>query len=165
MAKFTCERGHFLHGEQVLQCRETGQWSATPPLCLQNGTRVSLHVWYRKLAMYIVRRTLYAFSRYTYSYLTMLFLKCTLLVSCWYIASLQHTSGMYCSLSSALDTPCNNPNVPANLDVPAGPYYAGSVITLSCQNGFQATGDLSMTCQSDGEWSRLKGTCQSKQQV
>lgn len=59
---------------------------------------------------------------------------------------------------------CKSPSVPQNMAVSSSTVVGkdiefGNLLTYSCNSGFQPHGDLSIRCQSDGEWSKLRGKC------
>ena len=53
--------------------------------------------------------------------------------------------------------------LPEAEDQGAHPHRA--VLQLQCRKGHQARGDLRITCQANGRWSRPEGACHSKGQM
>jgi cysteine-rich repeat protein len=56
---------------------------------------------------------------------------------------------------------CTPPSPPANAQLSGGPYQyvSGEALTFSCDLGYQASGSLSRTCQLNGTYTALTGSC------
>ncbi|XP_078660839.1 uncharacterized protein LOC144905190 isoform X3 [Branchiostoma floridae x Branchiostoma belcheri] len=53
---------------------------------------------------------------------------------------------------------CGDPGAPVNGNR-VGSYFAGNVVTFSCNPGFSVQGSATATCQSSGQWSSAVPTC------
>ena len=56
---------------------------------------------------------------------------------------------------------CGAPTPPKNGNVSGTNYLEDDIVTYSCRMGFAITGNVTSTCQNDGNWSNANVTCRA----
>ena len=67
---------------------------------------------------------------------------------------------MYCIIADV--RLCDEPALNLPVQPIQGKYAVGEKVSLFCLDGYKASGDLSITCQSDFNWTVPAGSCQRK---
>ncbi|KAK2150293.1 hypothetical protein LSH36_413g01017 [Paralvinella palmiformis] len=57
-------------------------------------------------------------------------------------------------------TTCPSPSLPPNVIVVHGEFVVGDTIVLQCEEGYQETETMTITCQDDTWWTEPRGRCQ-----
>ncbi|XP_033101174.1 sushi, von Willebrand factor type A, EGF and pentraxin domain-containing protein 1-like isoform X2 [Anneissia japonica] len=148
---FTCSEGYWLEGERVLQCEADKQWNATVPTCnivdcgkppqLQESVAhyITGHVYGSKMNYFCKEgyRRLKTGTEFTCG-----------------------PDGTWigeqpsCSIIS-----CLRPIIPIHGFMDGQNFTYGSTVSFRCEEGYQLSGDATMTCGANGRWSSNVPVC------
>ena len=167
-AMFACQEGYQLVGSEVSECQEEGAWSHTDPQCQSKRPNHfnfrSPGVWCSPLDtpahgfMMGVGRQFGDIVRF----------------ACQQGHRLFGEQELVCGPQGAWsDNPpschrvwCDPPVLGSGVRLPEaqsqGSHPHRAILELECREGHQARGDLRITCQANGRWSRPEGACHSK---
>ncbi|XP_014669248.1 PREDICTED: sushi, von Willebrand factor type A, EGF and pentraxin domain-containing protein 1-like isoform X2 [Priapulus caudatus] len=146
---YSCGDGYELYGDNVLICSATGRWEGWPPVCQPVLCGRPPIIEY---ASTVVQQLTYG-SQAEYVCNTGYILKGPTKVFC--MADGTWTpQGSTCTVVS-----CGSPPLLLNGNVKHNATTFGSIVTYSCQRGYGLTGESSMQCGQDGQWSGSLPDC------
>ncbi|XP_066265897.1 P-selectin-like [Branchiostoma lanceolatum] len=149
--QFTCNSGYEIFGASSITCQEDGQWSMSAPICTVGPCPNLIPPMNGKMTGYNNHSKAVTFS-------------------CNSGYELSGSPAVTCQLD---DTWTGRPPLCTVLQCPAltspsnggkvGSNYYRSVVTFSCQQGYDLTGELNVHCRGDGTWSGSVPACRAIQ--
>ena len=73
--------------------------------------------------------------------------------------SLESYNKMYTNLTFVV-AECSDPGTPLNGRRTATTFVAASIVTFTCNEGFQLRGANNIRCETNGQWSSATPTCE-----
>ena len=146
---FSCNKGYNLSNDSEIECLSNGQWSASSPTCdpvdcgnpgvPDNGQA----------------------HGDIYNYTSIVAFSCNKGYNLSNDSEIECLSNGQWSASNPTCDPvdCGNPGVPDNGQAHGGIYNYASIVTFSCNKGYNLSNDSEIECLSNGQWSASNPTC------
>ena len=149
IATYSCNNGYILNGTTDRQCLSNGQWNTSSPTCVpvdcgnpgapDNGQA----------------------QGNIYTYTSIVTFSCNTGYNLSGNRSIECLSNRKWNASSPTCDPvdCGNPGAPDNGQAQGNIYTYTSIVTFSCNTGYNLSGNHSIECLSNGKWNASSPTC------
>ena len=145
---YSCNNGYNLTGTAALTCLSSGTWSALIPTCpsVNCGDPGTLNNGSRNGATFTFNSSIFYQCDSGYSLFGSVILTCL-------------PNGSWNGSVPLCYPNCNDPGIPDNGQRDGNSFIYNAVVLYSCNNGYNLTGESTLTCQSDGSWSNTIPSC------
>ena len=145
---YSCNTGYNLTGADTLNCLSNGSWDAPVPSCLpvNCGNPGTLNNGERNGDTFTYNSSVSYQCDSGYSLFGSVILTCL-------------PNGSWNASIPLCYPNCNDPGTPDNGQRDGNSFIYNAVILYSCNNGYNLTGESTLTCQSNGSWSNTTPSC------
>ena len=145
---YSCNTGYNLTGAGALTCLSNGSWDAAVPSCLpvNCGNPGTLSNGERNGDTFTFNSSISYQCNFGYSLFGSVILTCL-------------PNGSWNASVPLCYPNCNDPGTPNNGQRVGNSFIYNEVVLYSCSNGYNLTGESTLTCQSNGSWSNAIPSC------